>query len=79
MPPVVVISAERVLWASSVAVLEASSASLEPSVARRILVGKMLIGDVSSPRTFSFNGSCYLEKPRASPKRVVCPPAATNF
>jgi hypothetical protein len=26
------------------------------------LVGKMLIGDVSSPRTFSFNGSCYPEK-----------------
>jgi hypothetical protein len=37
-------NSEFVVLAMSVAVLAASSASLEPSVASRILVGKMLIG-----------------------------------
>src|SRR5215208_5927530 len=37
-------SSESVLSARSAAVLAANSASLEPSVARRIVVGKMLIG-----------------------------------
>src|SRR5215213_8628344 len=36
-------SSELVLLASSEATLEANSSTLEPSVARRILVGKMLI------------------------------------
>src|SRR3712207_8617593 len=37
-------NSESVLFARSAAVVRANSASLEPSVATRILVGKMLIG-----------------------------------
>src|ERR671920_1363972 len=42
-------NSESVFWASSTALRAARSASSEPSVASRILVGKMLIASLSFP------------------------------
>src|SRR5215207_7534544 len=50
-------NSESVLWASSTALKAASSASLDPSVASRILVAKMLIVTLSFP-VGSHRGIC---------------------
>src|ERR671920_2300538 len=53
-------NSESVFWASSTALRAARSASSEPSVASRILVGKMLIASLSFPVDVPSRDLCQL-------------------